>query len=458
MTGAGSVSIVQYLDHAKDTRLVELNFEGMVCLRWNNVSDASCTENLLTQLGARELVRSSKKHHGLKMIVSNQQRHHAQGGTVLPSSLRAPDSIANYQSQNNWKEGGLSTAVSFMTTTGPSARSAVDQLLEEIGRNHHINQTIPLLVLEFFPDRDFKYPEMTFSDLYHYVKHAMHDTTEMHLEDPAFAKFPKLSSPDIRKLDDSLLSESEPLIASRQNVILVNMDILKAIILRDRCLLLLPIGADEVLEVVMEWLQNEKEVLPHETDLEFEFLALETIMESVIRKLDKDFKSLSKEVLHVLALLRKASAASELEQLRNHKNDVATFDSKVHGIISAIARALDDDQDLCLMHITKFWREPSSFRDIEHFDHEDAEILLESYLQEFSRLSRQITLLKHEIDDTEQMIAIRLTTGRERLFKALLLITLVSIALTVFAAVGGIFGEICLLLIRSTFYLPYRLY
>ena len=400
------------------------------------------TENLLTQLGTRELVRSSKKHHGLKMIVGNQQRHHAQGAPILPSTLRAPDSIANFQSQNNWKEGGLSTAASFMTTTGSGARSAVDQLLEEIGRNHHVDQTIPLLVLEFFPDRDFKYPEMTFSDLYHYVKHAMHDTTDMHHEDPAFAKFPKLSSPDIRKLDDSLLSESEPLIASRQNVILVNMDILKAIILRDRCLLLLPLGADEVLEVVMEWLQSEKEALPHETDLEFEFLALETIMESVIRKLDKDFKALSKEVQTNLKCLRDASSATELDRLRNLKSEVAQFDSRIIGIQSALNRVLDDDQDLCLMHITKFWREPELFQDLERFEHDDAEVLLETYLQDVNRLVRQVRLLRKETENTEQMLEFRLSTSLNRLFATMMIITLLTIAFSEITFIGGTFGKL----------------
>ena len=44
MTGAGSVSIVQYLDHAKDTRLVELNFEGLGYVMHGNGTDVAAND------------------------------------------------------------------------------------------------------------------------------------------------------------------------------------------------------------------------------------------------------------------------------------------------------------------------------------------------------------------------------------------------------------------------------
>ena len=47
---------------------------------------------------------------------------------------------------------------------------------------------------------------------------------------------------------------------------------------------------------------------------------------------------------------------------------------KVHSIERAFTNLLDDDQELCLMHLTLFHTEPGLFEDLALFNHEAAEV------------------------------------------------------------------------------------
>ena len=47
---------------------------------------------------------------------------------------------------------------------------------------------------------------------------------------------------------------------------------------------------------------------------------------------------------------------------------------KLVSIEGAISRVLDSDADLCLLHVSRFWRDPALFDDIAQFDHDDAEV------------------------------------------------------------------------------------
>ena len=90
--------------------------------------------------------------------------------------------------------------------------------------------------------------------------------------------------------------------------------------------------------------------------------------------------------------------SADLEKLRGAKNDVmyavnsvaprmsaflvtvvslsyfSTMQEKVHSIERAFTNLLDDDQELCLMHLTLFHTEPGLFEDLSLFNHEAAEV------------------------------------------------------------------------------------
>lgn len=85
-----------------------------------------------------------------------------------------------------------------------------------------------------------------------------------------------------------VLTPPSPLSPSRpqQHLILVNMEPLRAIILRDRCLVLPPEGADSVLNVIMEQLKRPLEVVNSQTQLSFELRAMEVSAGCAVHKID----------------------------------------------------------------------------------------------------------------------------------------------------------------------------
>jgi hypothetical protein len=97
-----------------------------------------------------------------------------------------------------------------------------------------------LLVLELFIEGHHEISEMSRSDFYNYIKRAV-NTVSPH-QSAATEQFARLTARDIRKLDDSFHTAAEPMILARQNVILINIEPLRAVVLRDRCLMLLPYG------------------------------------------------------------------------------------------------------------------------------------------------------------------------------------------------------------------------
>ncbi len=158
------------------------------------------------------------------------------------------------------------------------------------------------LVLELFENGSHEMRDMNRAELHQYIKRGV---TSSVAQQQANNQFARLTARDLRKLDDSFISATEPVILVRQNVVLINIEPLRVIVLRDRCLLLLPYGADDILSVVMDKLVDDSIAMNHDAQAAFEFRAIETILESVVRVLDQQFKTLQTKVLESLRRLRK---------------------------------------------------------------------------------------------------------------------------------------------------------
>ena len=72
--------------------------------------------------------------------------------------------------------------------------------------------------------------------------------------------------------------------------------------------------------------------------------------------------------------------------------------------------------------------------------HEDVELLLESYLQDAEAVQTRLELLRLRIDNAEDLFAMKLDLARNRLITLDTIFTLVSMSLAAGAVVGGLFG------------------
>lgn len=164
---------------------------------------------------------------------------------------------------------------------------------------------VNMFVLELFENGHHETRDMNRAELHQYIKTGVTKVNTHGQHAPS--QFASLTARDIRKLDDSFEIVSEPVIFVRQHVVLINIDPLRAIVLRDRCLLLLPYGADDILSVVMDKMLDHHHH-PHQQqqhEYAFEFRAIETILESIVRVLDREFFHLKRLVDESLKQLRK---------------------------------------------------------------------------------------------------------------------------------------------------------
>ena len=300
-----------------------------------------------------------------------------------------------------------------------------------------------LYILEFNESGESRVLDMSNVDLFMYVNDAVQDSLSI-MARPG-SGFPELSARDIRKLNNSFLNPAEPSIVVRQMVVLMDLDPFRAVVMRDRCLLLISAGADDLLSVIQDNIQS-THVLQfdkhgHRHHIDFEFYAYETVLESVIHNLDSDISKIETSVVPVLTALRKAPSSTLLEALRVQKNAIAALSLRVSGTHHAVSRLLDDDQDLYLLHLSKFWAHPELFDDLERFDHDEAEILFESYLSDLDRVQRQLALLEKDISNTEEIVSLQMITKRNMLQLFDVAMVLAILGLTIATACGAIFGS-----------------
>lgn len=84
---------------------------------------------------------------------------------------------------------------------------------------------------------------------------------------------------DLRKLDAAFAVSNEPSIMVRKQAILINADPVRAVVLRNTCLIFVPDGADSLLSV----LKHQFVESCQDSELPFEFQAVEAIFATLCR-------------------------------------------------------------------------------------------------------------------------------------------------------------------------------
>ncbi|ETW05842.1 hypothetical protein, variant 3 [Aphanomyces invadans] len=195
---------------------------------------------------------------------------------------------------------------------------------------------------------------------------------------------PTVHMRDIRKLDKMFSTSNEPSITVRQQAILVNCDPVRAVIMRDCCLVFLPDGADSLIAHLKA---NFKLHIADATA--FEFAALEAILATVCFTFSTQCKQVIPEGRAALEKMTKDESIGELESLRSIKNTMSVLESQLGGMRRLLMNLLENEADLHMMYLTKLCEDPKLAQDLYSFDTEDVESILELYLQvQFSGESR----------------------------------------------------------------------
>jgi len=226
---------------------------------------------------------------------------------------------------------------------------------------------------------------------------------------------------DMRRLVTPFSPTNEPALIVRRHVMLLNFDPLRAIVLRDRLLLLVPDGADSILSLIEtrmkggiaemenqvfgdkeeesyldpvspppkgpahpmfhisenngnDFSENEDEktdewnAIQHKEwiKMPFEFSSVDTVLVAVLSLLEEDFSDLEAKMESAVSMLRgetqsKGPKLNLQDTLRQVKDETKSMEGRVQGFIRAINLVLDNDEDMTLMNLSRLITHPTRF-------------------------------------------------------------------------------------------------
>lgn len=244
----------------------------------------------------------------------------------------------------------------------------------------------------------------------------------------------RLTVRDMRQIDPSFTFT--PAIWVREDAMVVSLESVRAIILHNRMLIFEPDNekVQNAIWYVKKRLANDIE----DAFLPFEFRALEGILVFACTVLERDFIGIEPELRTTLGGLPSQITNERLERLRLLEQRLNQFYSKARKVQQALQAVLDEDEDMADMYLTEKRKNPSLVRN--PIDHDEAEVLLETYLQTVDDLTSKAELLNQAIDDTENLIEIHLDTIQNRMLLVDLRITICNSGISFATMVTSLFG------------------
>ncbi|OQR88678.1 CorA Metal Ion Transporter (MIT) Family [Thraustotheca clavata] len=302
------------------------------------------------------------------------------------------------------------------------------------------------LALRFTTAGEATYEEVTRGDVLKLIQAAAsplltylaETSNESKMLNHAFVEIPNTHMRDLRKLDNVFAISNEPSLTVRQQAILVNADPVRAVILRDSCLVFLPDGADSLVSLLKTCF---KEQIIYSNSIAFEFAAIEAVLQTICKVLTNDVeKLLPVAKIAIDRMARDDMPLGDMESIRSLKNNMHELNTQISGMRRMLMDFLENDEDVHMLYLTKIYNESRLARDVLSFDTEDAESLLEVYLQDIYASQTRVALMLNNMQNTESMVMLKLDTKRNYLLTVDLTLTMWTTMVTVSTFVVGGFG------------------
>jgi magnesium transporter len=244
----------------------------------------------------------------------------------------------------------------------------------------------------------------------------------------------------------------------RRGVILVSLEPVRAIVTADRLYVLVPDGADGLLEPIRARLHKAARQRKDTKakgglaarhagtrdpwDVAFEFAALEVIFMSAAAIKRREADETQKEAKQVLASVRKSLSSRRLSRVLRLKKRLAEVLNVVSGCRDAFQEVQEDEQ-MALMYLTALKANAAAFDErlrARSWNTDEVELLLDSYEQEMAAMMRRLKLLEQEIEATEALLKLQLDTARNNLIKVDVSFGVVALFFTACSVISGYYG------------------
>lgn len=219
-------------------------------------------------------------------------------------------------------------------------------------------------------------------------------------------------------------------IFARGHAVIMNLGVIKTLITYDR-VWLFNTDNEEVTEVIAPGLAKN---LKNESTLEFELRVIEFAFNHKLQKMKDSAEDLEKATNRLLKRVEKDYDDRSLERLLKLKKKLSRFEIILKENEAAALEVLDDDEELQDLCITQK-RNRTGAVNIE-----EVESIFESYTDQIERLTYHLGDLKENIDDTQEIIALKLQNRRNSIIRYDLVATLITALFSLMAVVTGLYG------------------
>jgi magnesium transporter len=220
-------------------------------------------------------------------------------------------------------------------------------------------------------------------------------------------------------------------ILARKNCIIINMGRIKLIFnahelfifnLEDKFI------TKNLVPEFIKFLRNGNKKTP------FEFLVLEFFLAQKALQLKGELLELTEAVNKLLETFSVRVKDTALEKLLKLKKRISWIETTVHENEEAVTDILNEDENIELLYLT----EQEEHRKIK--DLNEAESILESFMEQMEVFASKVNMLKEDIDDTQEIITLKLGNRRNTIIRLDLIATLATFVIGLMTLLTGIFG------------------
>jgi len=232
-----------------------------------------------------------------------------------------------------------------------------------------------------------------------------------------------------RDLRPLILLNQTPTILTRPKCYIVNLGFLRLVIGGDTAYVF-NVDHRYVADHFMEDLTTRFENRSKHTQSRFEFIVLESALHVKMDKVMRDYTHLAEEIEASFEQLTAALSNDGLEKLLSQKKRLSRLETNVQQLQSLLHDILDDDEELQDFMLS------SSSTEAE----DEIEFIIEHYDEQVDHVLNKIFDLKENIEDTQSIINLKMSSLRNSLIRLDLFFTIFAAAIALPTLIAGIFG------------------
>jgi magnesium transporter len=217
-----------------------------------------------------------------------------------------------------------------------------------------------------------------------------------------------------------------PTIARRGKCLVINFRAVK-IIVGEKQVLVFNTESEKIQDEFIPVLQER--IVSREEKTRFEHLVLDVALSHMQEKTLDTFEKAERLVARILVLLKTQHHDEIFEKLLDAKKKLSKLAKNTRELNEMLDDILDDNEELIDMYLGK---KPHSTDNLES--------ILENEVEQLEDISNRIDELNENIDDTQEILTLKLSSRRNKIIQIDLILSSVTAIFAFLAVVTGFFG------------------